>query len=113
MAKTWKLFAHTSVRQARNGELLPLATTAKRALLFVGCAEIFAKFWVCHQVIQKCTADIGKPNARGIDVEAWLPGQDKYRETHTADYRQIISRAGNRVRRSDGSCILMTLLRLR
>jgi seryl-tRNA synthetase len=34
----------------------------------------------------KCTADIGKPNARGVDIEAWLPGQNKYRETHTADY---------------------------
>lgn len=41
---------------------------------------------VPYQVLAKCTADIGKPNARGIDIEAWLPGQDKYRETHTADY---------------------------
>ncbi|HVX47820.1 MAG TPA: serine--tRNA ligase [Candidatus Saccharimonadales bacterium] len=39
-----------------------------------------------YQVLTKCTADIGKPNARGIDIEAWLPGQGKYRETHTADY---------------------------
>ncbi len=39
-----------------------------------------------YQVIQKCTADIGKPNARGIDIDIWMPGQGKYRETHTADY---------------------------
>lgn len=39
-----------------------------------------------YQVLQKCTADIGKPNARGVDLETWMPGQDKYRETHTADY---------------------------
>jgi seryl-tRNA synthetase len=39
-----------------------------------------------YQVLQKCTFDIGKPNARGIDIECWLPGQGKYRETHTADY---------------------------
>lgn len=39
-----------------------------------------------YQYLQKCTADIGKPNARGIDIEVWFPGQDKYRETHTADY---------------------------
>lgn len=39
-----------------------------------------------YQVIMKCTADIGKPNARGVDIEVWLPGQDKYRETHTADF---------------------------
>lgn len=39
-----------------------------------------------YQVLQKCTADIGKPNAGGVDVEVWFPGQQKYRETHTADY---------------------------
>ncbi len=39
-----------------------------------------------YQVLLKCTADIGKPNARGVDMEVWLPGQNKYRETHTADY---------------------------
>lgn len=39
-----------------------------------------------YQVIEKCTADIGKPNAKGVDINVWLPGQNKYRETHTADY---------------------------
>ena len=39
-----------------------------------------------YRVLQKCTADIGGPNAAGVDIDAWLPGQDKYRETHTADY---------------------------
>jgi seryl-tRNA synthetase len=39
-----------------------------------------------YQVIQKCTFDIGKPNARGVDIDTWMPGQGKYRETHTADY---------------------------
>lgn len=38
-----------------------------------------------HKLL-KCTFDIGKPNASGVDLEAWLPGQAKYRETHTADY---------------------------
>lgn len=41
---------------------------------------------VPYRVLQKCTADIGKPNASGYDMEAWLPGQAQYRETHTADY---------------------------
>ncbi|HET9850832.1 MAG TPA: serine--tRNA ligase [Candidatus Saccharimonadales bacterium] len=39
-----------------------------------------------YRVLQKCTADIGKPNARGIDLEACLPGAGKYMETHTADF---------------------------
>lgn len=39
-----------------------------------------------YRVLQKCTADIGGPNAAGVDIDAWLPGQKMYRETHTADY---------------------------
>jgi seryl-tRNA synthetase len=39
-----------------------------------------------YRKLLKCTFDIGKPNARGVDMEVWLPAQDKYRETHTADY---------------------------
>lgn len=56
-------------------------------LLFVAIQEhLLSQLGLPYRVIQKCTADIGKPNSRGVDMEAWLPGQDKYRETHTADY---------------------------
>ena len=62
-----------------------------------------------YRVIQKCTADIGKPNARGIDMEAWLPGQDQYRETHTADYMTDYQarRLQTRVRRESGELELI------
>ena len=57
-----------------------------------------------YQVLQKCTFDIGKPNARGIDIECWFPAQGKYRETHTADYITDYQarRLKTRVRRGDG-----------
>ena len=57
-----------------------------------------------YRVIQKVTGDIGKPNARGIDMEAWLPGQNQYRETHTADYMTDYQarRLNTRVRRETG-----------
>lgn len=56
-----------------------------------------------YQVLEKCTADIGRPNAKGVDVEVWLPSQQRYRETHTADYiTDYQARAmKTRVRRSD------------
>jgi seryl-tRNA synthetase len=58
-----------------------------------------------YRKLQKCTYDIGKPNAKGSDIDAWLPGQNKYRETHTADYMTDYQarRLGTRVRRSTGS----------
>lgn len=56
-------------------------------LLLVAIQEkLMQLLGIPYQVITKCTADIGKPNARGVDINAWMPGQGKYRETHTADY---------------------------
>ena len=44
------------------------------------------KLEIPYQLVLKCTADMGKPDFRAVDVECWMPGQDKYRETHTSDY---------------------------
>lgn len=73
-------------------------------LLMVAIQEyLLSSLGIPYQVIQKCTADIGKPNARGIDMEAWLPGQNQYRETHTADYMTDYQarRLQTRVRRGE------------
>ena len=82
----------------------------KEHLLFVAIQEyLLASLGLHYQVLQKCTADIGKPNARGIDMETWLPGQDKFRETHTADYMTDYQarRLKTRVRRSSGELELV------
>ena len=79
-------------------------------LFFVAIQEyLLATLGIPYRVIQKCTADIGKPNARGIDMEAWLPGQNQYRETHTADYMTDYQarRLQTRVRREDGTVELI------
>jgi seryl-tRNA synthetase len=62
-----------------------------------------------YQVLNKCTADIGKPDARAWDIEVWLPGQNKYRETHTADYMTDYQsrRLKTRVRRKGGEVQLV------
>lgn len=63
------------------------ADSYQEHLFFVAIQEwLLGQLKLPYHVLQKCTADIGKPNARGIDMEVWLPGQGKYRETHTADY---------------------------
>lgn len=89
-------------------------TTAEQGmnehLLLVAIQEyLLASLELPYRVIQKCSADIGKPNARGIDMETWLPGQEQYRETHTADYMTDYQarRLNTRVRRTDGSLELV------
>jgi seryl-tRNA synthetase len=82
----------------------------KEHLLFVAIQEyLLSSLGLHYQVLQKCTADIGKPNARGVDLETWLPGQDKFRETHTADYMTDYQarRLKTRVRRSSGDLELI------
>lgn len=62
-----------------------------------------------YRVLRKCTFDIGRPNASGVDIEALMPGQNDgkgaYRETHTADFiGDFQTRAmKTRVRRADGT----------
>lgn len=64
-----------------------LADGFNEHLLMVAIQEwLLTQLKLPYHVLHKCTIDIGKPDARGVDMEVWLPGQGKYRETHTADY---------------------------
>ena len=36
-----------------------------------------------YRVINICAGDLGDPAAAKYDIEAWLPGQNQYRETHS------------------------------
>jgi len=38
---------------------------------------------VPYRVTKMCTGDLGRPAAAKYDIEAWLPGEGRYRETHS------------------------------
>jgi len=44
-----------------------------------------------YRIVNMCTGDIGTPNAKKYDLEAWLPGQNNYRElascSHDTDFQ--------------------------
>ena len=85
-------------------------TSRKEHELFVAIQRwLIEQLDLPYRVIRKCTFDIGKPDARGIDMEVWLPGQNKYRETHTADYMTDYQsrRLNTRVRREGGEVELV------
>ena len=51
------------------------------------CAEEFLQSLNLHyQVLNMCTGDIGMPNAKKYDIETWMPGQNKYRETNSCSH---------------------------
>lgn len=39
-----------------------------------------------YNVMICCTGDMGTPDQRHLDINIWMPGQEVYRETHSADY---------------------------
>ena len=57
-----------------------------------------------YQVVAVCTGDMGGPDVRQIDIETWMPGQDTYRETHSADLmgEYQTRRLGTKVKRESG-----------
>jgi len=57
-----------------------------------------------YQVVMISTGDMGLPDYRQVDIETWMPGQNKYRETHTSDSMMTFQsrRLNIRVKRNDG-----------
>jgi seryl-tRNA synthetase len=57
-----------------------------------------------HQTVLICTGDMGFPDQRQIDLETWMPGQNTYRETHSADYVGGFQarRLNTKLKRADG-----------
>lgn len=62
-----------------------------------------------YQVVLICTGDMGKPDYRQIDINTWMPGQNTYRETHTADLTTSFQarRLNTKVKRVDGKIELV------
>lgn len=73
---------------------------------FVAIQEyLMQSLGLAYQVVICCTGDQGDPDARHLDIETWMPGQNKYRETHSADYMADYQarRLKARVKRENGT----------
>jgi seryl-tRNA synthetase len=69
----------------------------------VTCAsELLTSLGLSHQKVQLCTGDLGFSAATTIDLEVWLPGQNKYREiTSISNTREFQARRA-KIRYKDG-----------
>lgn len=57
----------------------------KEHLYLLGLAHKIMKLLeIPHRIVKLCTADLSRPSAATYDIEAWIPSQEKYRETHSA-----------------------------
>jgi seryl-tRNA synthetase len=74
--------------------------------------EILGRLDVPYRVTNTAAGDLGSAAAKKYDLEAWLPGQDRYRElTSCSNYTDYGARRGQtRIRRSSGEVeVLHTL----
>jgi len=48
--------------------------------------KLLQNLGIAYQVLLMCTGDIGAGQRKKYDIESWFPGQNRYRETHSASY---------------------------
>ena len=44
---------------------------------------LMQKLKIPYRVLHICTGDLGHPTAEKFDIEAWIPSENRYRETHS------------------------------
>lgn len=62
---------------------LPEKSQAEHKLLSAIEEELMRELKIPYRVVQLCTGDLARPSASTLDIEAWMPGQNEYRETHS------------------------------
>lgn len=61
----------------------PSASSAEHEFLLTLQEEMMQELGLHYRVVQICSGDMGWTDAAHYDIETWLPGQNKYRETHS------------------------------
>ncbi|MEN4046823.1 serine--tRNA ligase [Sulfurimonas sp. NWX367] len=81
--------------QFHKVELVSISTPGESDIIFenmVTCAsDLLTALELPHRLVTLCTGDLGFSAAKTIDLEVWLPGQNKYREissvSNTRDFQ--------------------------
>ncbi|NVJ54562.1 MAG: serine--tRNA ligase [Campylobacteraceae bacterium] len=69
----------------------------------VSCAsDLLTSLGLAHQKVQLCTGDLGFSAAVTIDLEVWLPGQNKYREISSISNTREFQARRAKIRYKDG-----------
>jgi seryl-tRNA synthetase len=73
--------------------------------LTLNAEEILKRLGIHYRTVALCTGDLGFSSAKTYDLEAWLPGQNTYREISSCSNFEDFQarRAGIRFRREENS----------
>ena len=81
--------------------------------LLSNAEEFFQQLRIPYRVVNVCSGDLGTVAAKKYDIEAWLPGQNKYREvvscSNCTSYQAVRSRIRYRDRPNEATSYVHTL----
>jgi len=87
-------------------EMVAITTPEQSAEVFekmVDCAsDLLTSLGLSHQKVQLCTGDLGFSAATTIDLEVWLPGQNRYREISSISNTREFQARRAKIRYKDG-----------
>jgi seryl-tRNA synthetase len=71
-------------------------------LMVENASDILTALGLPHRVVELCSGDLGFSAARTIDLEVWLPGQNKYREISSISNTRDFQARRAKIRFKDG-----------
>ena len=75
----------------------------------VNCAsDLLTSLGLAHQKVELCTGDLGFSAASTIDLEVWLPGQNKYREISSISNTKEFQSRRAKIRYKEGKKNILT-----
>lgn len=87
-------------------EMVAITTPEQSSEVFlkmVNCAsDLLTSLGLAHQKVQLCTGDLGFSAAVTIDLEVWLPGQNKFREISSISNTDDFQARRAKIRFKDG-----------
>ena len=87
-------------------EMVAITTPEQSEEIFekmVECAsDLLTSLGLSHQKVQLCTGDLGFSAATTIDLDVWLPGQNKYREISSISNTREFQARRAKIRYKDG-----------
>lgn len=87
-------------------EMVAIAHPDKSEVVFEmmvqNASDILTALGLPHRVVQLCTGDLGFSAATTIDLEVWLPGQNKYREISSISNTRDFQARRAKIRFKDG-----------
>ena len=74
------------MEQVIIGEASHVQSVEYHEELTANAEEIMQALKIPYRVVVNCAGDLGLGQVKKYDIEAWLPSENKYRETHSISY---------------------------